>query len=116
MKSSEAREQIKAFSERNEAKMRTMRRLSIEGELAAALCRVVQGTAQDFVTVGEVATALRESVSGEFERPITDRYVGHLLRSSFGLFTYKRQGIYVLPASEFEKVKTQAARFGASAR
>jgi hypothetical protein len=115
MKSSEAREQIKAFSERNEAKMRSMRRLSIEGELAAVLCRLVQGTAQDFMTVGEVASALRGSVSGEFGRPITDRYVGHLLRSSFGLFTYKRQGIYVLPASEFEKVKTHAARFGASA-
>lgn len=53
--------------------------------------------------MGFIASALRQRVDGEFERPITPRYVGQVLRRDLGLYTYKRHGTFVLPRSEEEK-------------
>lgn len=108
----EMRSTIRACAERNEDKTTSLRTLSIEAELVDTICELLaDGNADEFLSVGVIASALRMKVAGEFERPVTNRYVGQLLRGDLGLYTYKKHGVYVMPASEFPKVHQLATRY-----
>lgn len=104
---------IKACATRNDEKSTSLRSLSIEAELVDTICELLDSeSGSASLGVGVIASALRQKVNGEFERPITSRYVGQLIRGDLGLFTYKKHGSYVLPESEYEKVKQIAKRYG----
>ncbi|NKE66866.1 winged helix-turn-helix domain-containing protein [Ramlibacter sp. RBP-2] len=103
---------IRRYGELSEERTRSVRALSIEAELIGAIRELLASELTDAVSVGEIASALRQRVAGEFDRPITPRYVGQLLRRDLGLFTFKRHGAYVLPRSEEEKIERLAKRYG----
>ncbi|WP_342619784.1 hypothetical protein [Rhodoferax sp. GW822-FHT02A01] len=104
---------IRTFAVTNDEKSKGLRLLSIEAELVESICELIDAKdSSDCLSVGVIASTLRQKVNGDFERPITNRYVGQLLRGNLGLSTYKKHGNYVLPAGEFEKVRHIAKRFG----
>ncbi len=104
---------IKSCAMRDDDKSASLRSLSIEAELVETICELIgEDSTTASIAVGVIAASLRQKVTGEFERPITSRYVGQLLRGDLGLFTFKKHGNYVLPASEYEKVKQIAKRYG----
>lgn len=108
-----ARDTIRACAERNDDKNASLRSLSIEAELLETICDLIdENVGNGSLPVGVIASVLKQRVAGEFERPVTNRYVGQLLRRDLGLFTYKKHGTYVMPASEFAKVKQIAKRYG----
>jgi hypothetical protein len=53
-----------------------------------------------------------ERFGAEYQRPITPRYVGHLIRNRLRLYTYKRHGSFVLPLGQEEHFTVLAARYG----
>lgn len=107
------RETIRAYAKRNEERSASLRTLSIEAELVETVCDLLdENEESDSLAVGIIASALKQRVIGEFDRPVTNRYVGQLLRRDLGLFTYKKHGTYVLPASEFAKTRQIARRYG----
>jgi hypothetical protein len=64
------------------------------------------------VAVAAVAAAFAERYGREYERPITARFAGGVLRNRLRLMTYKSHGVYVLPASERPKVAELCVRYG----
>jgi hypothetical protein len=103
---------IRACAERSDDKTASLRTLSVEAELVESMCDLLaEDVDTEFLSVGVIATALRKKVAGEFERPVTNRYVGQLLRGELGLYTYKKHGVYVMPPSEFPKVHQLAKRY-----
>lgn len=103
---------IRACAQRNDDKTASLRTLSVEAELVEAMCDLLtEDVDSEFLSVAVIANALRKKVAGEFERPVTNRYVGQLLRGDLGLYTYKKHGVYVMPASEFPKVHQLAKRY-----
>jgi len=65
-----------------------------------------------FVPVADVTAGLIERYDSEYERPITNRWIGGILRRRLNLRTYKSHGIYVVPVSERPKVEALCARYG----
>lgn len=109
------RQIIRACAEQNDDRKASLRTLSIEAELVEVICELIDKQSEDgSLPVGVIGVALKQKVGGEFERPITSRYVGQLMRGDLGLFTFKTRGVYVLPATEFDKVRKLAKRFGIS--
>ena len=107
------RETVRAYAKRNEERSASLRTLSIEAELVETVCDLIdESEGGDSLAVGIIASALKQRVIGEFDRPVTNRYVGQLLRRDLGLFTYKKHGTYVLPTSEFAKTRQIAKRYG----
>ncbi len=107
---------IRGFAERNDDRNASLRTLSIEAELVDIICGLLEeDSASETLSVGVIASALKQKVAGEFERPITNRYVGQLLRGELGLFTFKKHGVYVMARSESAKVWQLAKRFGLTA-
>ena len=106
---------IRGFAEDNEDRTASLRTLSIEAELVETMCELIEeDLEQEFLSVGVIAVALKRKIAGEFERPITSRYVGQIMRGDLGLHTYKRHGVYVLAANEFAKVAQLGKRYGLS--
>lgn len=62
--------------------------------------------------LGEIATTLSERYGGEFERPISSRWIGSVIRRRLGLRTYKRNGVFVVPLTEKPKVDQLCRRYG----
>lgn len=59
----------------------------------------------------QVVAALSARYREEYERPITNRWIGSVLKR-LTIRTVKSHGIYVVPASEREKVTLLCARYG----
>ena len=85
----------------------------------ALVLEVLQGVLgeQDTLTalpVQSITRALIERFGSEFERPITHRYVGSLIRTRLHLPTYKRRGVFVIPLSDAvrEQIRELYGRFG----
>lgn len=109
----DVRSNIRAFAEHNERKMKSLRALSLDAELLDTLCQLIDTTSgQTHLSIAEITSSLKEKLFGDTEKPITNRVVGHMLRGVFDLYTYKSHGVYILPHSEFEKVKALALRHG----
>jgi hypothetical protein len=75
--------------------------LEILAELMATIGRAV-------VPVADVTAGLIERYGAEYERPITNRWIGSVLRKRLNLLTFKSHGIYVVPMSERTKVECSA--------
>ena len=57
-------------------------------------------------------TGLIERYGVEYERPITNRWVGSILRKRLNIRTYKSHGVYVVPMQERSKIELLCTRFG----
>lgn len=64
------------------------------------------------VPVSELAIAFSARFGAEYERPITNRFIGGILRKRLHLLTYKSHGVYVVPISEKSKIEQLAIRYG----
>lgn len=64
------------------------------------------------VPISAIRATLIERYSAEFERPPTARFVGSVLRTQFGLRTWKSHGIYRVTLPSPELLARLTARFG----
>jgi hypothetical protein len=90
------------------------RGLLAEAQVLEILVELMLTTDRPVVPVAEISVALIERYGDEYERPISNRWIGSILRKRLNLHTYKSHGIYVLPMSERTKVELLCARYGVS--
>jgi hypothetical protein len=64
------------------------------------------------VPVADVTAGLIGRYGAEYERPITNRWIGGILRRRFNLQTYKSHVVYVVPMTERTKVEMLCTRYG----
>ena len=66
------------------------RGLSIEGQVLEILADLMRTAEGHGVSVGAVSAALAKRYGHEYERPVTDRWVGAIVRKRLNLRTYKK--------------------------
>ncbi|UCI07335.1 hypothetical protein [Mesorhizobium sp. B1-1-8] len=88
------------------------RGLSIEADILEALTSLVSDTSRKVIAVKAIAEAVASQHAGEFARPVTPKYVGSLLRRRLNVAVYKSNGSYVVPVSEWPKIKELCRRYG----
>lgn len=64
------------------------------------------------VTIAEVTETFSARFGSDYERPITNRMIGGVVRKRLRLAVHKSHGIYVIPMSEKPKVTQMAIRYG----
>lgn len=64
------------------------------------------------LSIAEITEVFGKKFAGEYERPVTNRLIGGVLRNKLRLTTYKSHGVYVLPVSEKPKVEELCVRYG----
>lgn len=84
---------------------------SAEGHVLAILGTLLADRLDDTVSLAEIAAAFTTAYAGEYERPITNRWIGSVLRR-LGIALYKSNGVFVLLPGQVERVAALCARYG----
>jgi hypothetical protein len=83
-----------------------------EAQVLEILAELMETSQRPVVPVGEVAQGLIDRYGEEYDRPITNRWIGGILRNRLNIHTFKNHGVYVIPATERAKVEILCARYG----
>jgi hypothetical protein len=91
------------------------RGLLVEAQVLEILSELMAACSRPVVPVADVVVGLADRYGDEYDRPITNRWVGSVLRKRLNIHTYKSHGVYVVPMNEREKVELLCARYGVTA-
>lgn len=105
------RDAIIRYAARHQAQTLADRGDTAEGHVLAVMRQLVGERREPALAVAEIAAAFRIAHAAEYERPITNRYVGAVLRR-LGLAPYKSHGTYVLAIEGNERLAGLYQRFG----
>lgn len=83
-----------------------------EGTVLRILVSMFRDEQAASIRIVDVADALTKSVGLSFDRTITPKYVGYLIRKRLHLSTHKSHGNYVIGRSEHETVLVLGKRYG----
>lgn len=89
----------------------TVRSVSAEGHALSIAVRLAEEHPQTLIGLSEIATAFMAHYGAEYDRPITNRWVGALLRR-LGLILYKSNGVFVVGPNQEERLKALCTRYG----
>lgn len=106
------REEIRLVAKGLEQSELVARSSTAEAQVLDVLSSLLKGDSEANVTVGEITAALTERYGGEYDRPITNRYVGNILRKRLHLTTYKSHGVYVVPRAVKGEVEILCKKYG----
>lgn len=109
---SKLREDLRSIASEIQAGLVAERGLLVEAQVLEILAELMTTSEQAFVPLADVTVGLIERYGAEYERPITNRWVGGILRRRLNLRTYKSHGVYVVPATERAKIEALCARYG----
>lgn len=104
----EVRDSVKSFDHELYAE----RSASAEAGILEVLAELLSEPGRANIPVSEVTAAFVGRFGQEYDRPITNRFVGGILRKRLRLLTYKSHGVYVVPATEKPKVDQLCIRYG----
>lgn len=95
-----------------ERSVTTERSATPEARVLDVLWSHLRDTPGESITLADLTQEFVSRYGADFERPITNRYIGSLLHKRLHIFTYKHHGTYVVPQSEREKVRVLCLRYG----
>jgi len=106
------RAEVRSIAYEAQASLVAERGLLAEAQVLEVLAEIMAATKRSVVPLSDVTVALIERYGGEYDRPITNRWVGGIVRRRLNLHTYKSHGVYVIPLHERTKVELLCSRYG----
>jgi hypothetical protein len=88
------------------------RGLLMEAQVLEILAELMSTSSRPVVPVADITAGLIERYGAEYERSITNRWIGSILRKKLNLHTYKSHGVYVVPLTERPKIELLCGRYG----
>lgn len=107
-----ARSQIEAWLLAQNADAQTERRESIEGCVTAAIVTAFAESGDTGASVRAVTNRFNAYHAAEYGGPVSNRWIGHVIRRRLGLKTRKSRGTFVVPVEEWPRVIATAHRYG----
>lgn len=110
----DVRERIKEAAHGVERELAVERASTSEAALLAALCELLGEGERDAIPVADITKRFVERSGSDFDRPITNRYVGYLLRKRLNIATYKTHGVYALRVPDKSTLDLLCTKYGTS--
>ena len=106
------RSELRSMAHEAQLNLVADRGLLVEAQVLEILVELISSAQRPVIPVSEIATGLIERYGHEYERPITNRWVGSILRKRLNIRSYKSHGVYVVPIKERSKIELLCTRFG----
>ena len=87
------------------------RSLSTEAQVLEILCELALD-GSEAVPVQKITALFSARYGSEYSRPITNKWIGYIVRTCLHLPTYKTSGVYVVPMGETAKLEVLRERYG----
>jgi len=84
---------------------------STEGQVLSIVARLLAEKPEKSLALSELAAAFGKEFGSEYERPITNRWIGSVLRR-LGIVLYKSNGVFVLVPGQDERITALCTRYG----
>jgi hypothetical protein len=107
-----AREELRAIALRTQGELVAVRGLSTEARVLEILAELAVSPERPTVSIADITAGMRERHGSDYERPLTNRWIGGIIRHRLGLRAYKSQGIYVIPIGERSQLAALCGRYG----
>jgi len=107
---------IRAVVRSFDQKLYADRSSSMEAGVLEIIQELYKQGREGSLAVSEITANFSGRFATEYQRPITARTIGGVLRQRLRLVTYKSHGVYVLPITEKSKVTELCIRYGVSER
>jgi hypothetical protein len=88
------------------------RGLLVEAQVLEILAELMAGSQRPVVPVADIVAVFIKRYGFEYERPITHRWIGSILRRRLNIGTYKSHSVYVVPTGARPKVELLCTRYG----
>jgi hypothetical protein len=85
---------------------------STEGQLLAVIATLLADEVRSTLPLQEIVAAFVERFGAEYDRPISNRFLGGVLRNRLGLPLYKTNGIIAVALKDDARLDTLFARYG----
>jgi hypothetical protein len=106
------RDQLRSMAQTAQSDLVAERGLRIEAQVLEIVAELMSKPRQPILPVADITGALIDRHGHDFDRPITPRWVGSVLRRKLNLRTYKSHGTFVVPMTERVKVTLLCTRYG----
>ena len=106
------RSELRSMGQEAQRNIVADRGLLIEAQVLEILAELMSSPERPVVPVSDIVTGLVGRYGGEYDRPITNRWVGSVLRKRLNIRTYKSHGVYVVPIQERSKIELLCTRYG----
>jgi len=106
----ETRENLKLLARRYQRELVADRGMDMEAQLLEVIRDLAAAGAE--VSVKEIATAFAERYGADFDRPVTPKRVGMMLRRKLGLLPQKSHGVFVVPLGDRGKLQRLYEKYG----
>ena len=104
--------ELRAVAAEAQSSLVAERGLNVEAQILEVLADLMDKTRRPVISIADIATELKERFGQEYERPITNRWIGGVLRKRLNIRTYKSHGVYVVPMTERLSVQMLCSRYG----
>lgn len=108
----EAREDLRKSARQNGASLRAERGASMHAHVLTAIRCVMEGGGKGGVAIKEISEVFTRAYGKDYERQVTNQWLGHVIRRKLNLTTHKSHGNYVISFSELPKLKVLFERYG----
>jgi hypothetical protein len=112
VRDTEVREELRSLARETQTALVSERGLLAEAQVLEVLADLMDASERTVVSIADVAAALTDRYGSEYERPITNRWVGGILRKRLNLLTFKSHGIFVVPITERARINLLCTRYG----
>jgi hypothetical protein len=109
--SAELRRTIRRYASTLQAGVVAERSETAEGQILSFISRVLAEERRLPLSLSEIAKWLTETHGPEYERPISNRWIGSMLRR-LGVALYKSNGVFVLAPGQGDKLRVLFERYG----
>jgi len=109
MDDAELREQVTQRLLAEQDERQAVRRETVEGKLVALLLEMMAATRT--VSVGAITRQFNERYGQDLSWPVSEKWIGNLLRTRLHLSTQKSKGVYIISPEEKSKVEALSARY-----
>ena len=90
---------------------RHQQRDTVEGRVLAILHEAFSAATGPPLSIGDIADRFNKSHGAEYGQPVSQKWVGHIVRKNLRLATHKTNGVYIVPISEKPKIDALSARY-----
>jgi len=81
------------------------RGMDVEAQVLEVIRDVAAESTKGSLTIKEITAAFSERYGEEYEAPVTNKWIGTIIRRKLKLKTQKSHGVYVIPLAERPKLK-----------
>lgn len=112
MSEAERRHEVLAWAKAKREQHRTDRSTQVEAEVLGAIQTIRQRSPRTGIAIAEIARELSNQDGSGYDRRISPKWVGYIVRKRLHLETRKSRGVYIVSEQPEESWKVLFERFG----